>query len=500
MLFALPQYQFRRSDNKLVRLWGIVVDMGVTDRRRPQFLAAALANEAIGGDMVATVHTGDDPTWDQPPMNGVELANAHYLQSYAFVAGGRKAVVVFNLHRTSPLDVTFSGANAPSGAVTLKRLGAAAITDGNETTASVAVTTQAIPSFVPSQPLSLPPYSMSVILWGGGDDFLLGQGLGPTNGNRVRLFRPDATPTAVDFPAYGANAWGTNVGSGRTMGAAEPQILTGPGPGAVYGPHVRGFFRDGTPVAKVNFYAYATLRYGANVGAGGVDADGFHEVLTGAGPGAVFGPHVRGFDVDGGTAAAIAKLSFFAYGTLKYGTGVRSGDVDRDGFAELLTGPGPGNIFAPQVRGFDYDGAAVSSLAKVNFLAYAVPQYGVNVDGGDADGDLHAEIATAPGPGPGATFPARFVGWNYDGVAVAPLGGFDVVGFPSGYGGRVALGDLTGDTVADLLGGAGRDPAASSTARAWQYTGATLGPLPAPVLPFAGDLYGVNVGAGAFGY
>ncbi|MBC7924112.1 MAG: hypothetical protein H7039_00495, partial [Bryobacteraceae bacterium] len=53
-LFALHQLSFQRADGKNVRLWGSVIDMGTTNRKRPQFLAMQLANEALSGDMVRT--------------------------------------------------------------------------------------------------------------------------------------------------------------------------------------------------------------------------------------------------------------------------------------------------------------------------------------------------------------------------------------------------------------------------------------------------------------
>ncbi len=87
------------------------------------------------------------------------------------------------------------------------------------------------------------------------------------------------------------------------------EIITGAGPGAVFGPHVRGWNYDGTPgvtpVPGVSYFAYGTPKWGVNVSAGDIDGDGYDEIVTGAGPGAVYGPHVRGWNVDGGTAAAM---------------------------------------------------------------------------------------------------------------------------------------------------------------------------------------------------
>ena len=169
-MFALPQYQFMRSDGKTVPLWGSVIDMGVTDRRRPQFLALQLANQAIGNNsaMLQTVHSGADPTWNQPLVNTVALNNAHHLQSFAFLSGSQRSLVVFNLHRTSSLPVTFTGTKAPFGSVAMSRLTSASLSDTNEDAAKVNITTQTLGNFSAATGLSLPPYSMTVLTWTAG--------------------------------------------------------------------------------------------------------------------------------------------------------------------------------------------------------------------------------------------------------------------------------------------------------------------------------------------
>ena len=55
----------------------------------------------------------------------------------------------------------------------------------------------------------------------------------------------------------------------------------------------------------VSFLAYATPRWGVNVAAADLDGDGVDEILTGAGPGAVFGPHVRGWKVEADGSAPL---------------------------------------------------------------------------------------------------------------------------------------------------------------------------------------------------
>jgi hypothetical protein len=164
--FALGQYAFLRGDHSSVKLWGIVVDMGNTNRRRPQFLTQAMANSVIGGNMLATSQTGANPTWNQPlSSDNVQMNGVHDLQSFAYLNGSTASVIVFNLNQTTALPVTFSGENAPTGSVTMTQVTSANITDNNETSQVVTPTTQTLSSFNPAAGLSLPSNSMTVLSW-----------------------------------------------------------------------------------------------------------------------------------------------------------------------------------------------------------------------------------------------------------------------------------------------------------------------------------------------
>jgi hypothetical protein len=173
-MFALPEYAngFNNSQGgtEAVPLWGSVVDMGgETNLKRPQFFALQLANSAILPTMLATIVSGDNPTWNQvlSTNDSIQLANAHYLQSFAFTDGTQKSVVVFNLSRNQSQQVTFSGINAPSGNVVISQLTSTNPTDNNEglftNSPVVAAPTQAnVSNFNPATPYTLPPYSMTV--------------------------------------------------------------------------------------------------------------------------------------------------------------------------------------------------------------------------------------------------------------------------------------------------------------------------------------------------
>jgi hypothetical protein len=264
---------------------------------------------------------------------------------------------------------------------------------------------------------------------------------------------------------------------GNLDGGLDGEILTGAGPGAIYGPHVRGFQAEGAQLPGLSFLAYGTNHFGVNVAAGDIDGDGFDEIVTGPGPGPVFGPHVRAFDYDGvPPVTPLAGVSFFAYGTLRWGVRVAAGDIDGDGFDEIVTGPGPGPSFGPQVRGWDVDGGPAAPIGGVSFMAYGTNRLGVVVSCGDLDGDGIDEIFTAPGPG--STFGAHIRGWNYDGTAIAPLPGCSFLAWPAGearFGARIfGREDLDGDGRDDLVVGAGPDPAVGSPVKVFAYVGGNI--------------------------
>jgi len=170
--FTLGQYGFGFNNTKTHEretspVWGIVLDMGgATGRVRPSFLAQELVNRVILPTMLTSVVTGNDPTWNQPASTNSKLIafKPHILQSFAFTDGLKDTVIVFNLSRTEPKTVYFAGAHGPQGAVSIRTLTSAKITDSNELSEKVKPTERnETVGAVGSKPFILPPFSMTAI-------------------------------------------------------------------------------------------------------------------------------------------------------------------------------------------------------------------------------------------------------------------------------------------------------------------------------------------------
>ena len=324
------------------------------------------------------------------------------------------------------------------------------------------------------------------VLGGGDPRILVSPGPGEFNPPIVRVFPPEEGATyileimaygMVQFPkpdpAQGYSQYlprGVHLSCGDVDGDLLDEIITGPGPSAIFGPFVRGFEGDGTYIPGLSFLAYGTRGYGVNVAAGDIDGDGFDEIITGPGLGHVLGPHVRGWNWDGaGTPTPIPGVSYLAYSTQSLGVNVTCGDIDGDGIDEIVTGSGPGTTYVSYARGWNVDGGTVEPMTGVEWPPYFTLYYGVMVTCGDVDGDNMDEILTAPGPH--QMFGPHVKGWNVDGGAVTSISGISFYAFETTHGCNVYTEDLDGDGMDEIITGPGPNPGIGTPARVWDYDG-----------------------------
>jgi len=231
-----------------------------------------------------------------------------------------------------------------------------------------------------------------------------------------------------------------------------------------------------TPFVNVSPYS-AAFGGGVRVASGDVNADGQSDLIVAAGAGG--SPDIR---IYSGRNGALLDNYFAFASAFTGGVYVAAGDVDGDGRADVIAGAGSGG--GPQVVVFS--GAPGHAVLK-NFFAFA-PGFsgGVRVAAGDVNGDGHADIIAAAGPG--GTPDVRV----FDGVTGNMID--DFLAFPASFPGGiyVAAADLTGDGKADIIIGAD----AGGTPTVAVFNGVGHAPI-TTFLAFASNFAGgVRVGAG----
>jgi hypothetical protein len=145
-VYNLAQYDFSLPDRNWVKLWGIMRDLGPTQRMRPTGLALLMLNSALPGEAHALRMSGP---------------NAESLTAAAFLRkDGWSLAVVSASAQATEVSIKFPPPRpAPSR---LLRLDAASPSSSNENTEEVRIAGQAITAKQPIK-LTLPPWGFLVL-------------------------------------------------------------------------------------------------------------------------------------------------------------------------------------------------------------------------------------------------------------------------------------------------------------------------------------------------
>lgn len=183
-------------------------------------------------------------------------------------------------------------------------------------------------------------------------------------------------------------------------------------------PHVKLFLTQGGALVEVaSFYAFDEgFRGGVRLAAGDINGDGTPDLIVGAGAGA--GPSVAVFD---GTALIQGQArrlinDFYAYAE-EYNGGVfvAAGDVDGDGFADIITGAGLGAPHITVVSGRSLILETPTHLASY-FAGPPSNLGGIRVAARDLDGDGFSDVIAGAGIGNGSTV------WIFSGASLTRFG------------------------------------------------------------------------------
>ena len=292
----------------------------------------------------------------------------------------------------------------------------------------------------------------------------------------VRLQNADQSPRFAVAPTAASGAAGSRTASADFNGDGIADLVVGTGPG---GPtHVRVL--DGKTQAEL--FALdpfeAGFTGGVYVAAGDVTGDGLADLVVTPDEGG--GPRVRVF-----SGAGFGQVAdFFGIDDPGFRGGARAAvaDISGDGVGDLIVSAGFGG--GPRVAGFDGKSMGGATPAKLfgDFLAFeSTLRNGAFVTGGDLDGDGFAELVAGGGPGGGPRVTA-FSGRDLLANAQTPVANF-FAGDSSNRGGvRLAAKDLDGDGRADLLVGSG--PGGGSRVTAYAGKSVAAGGTPPELFAF----------------
>jgi len=250
----------------------------------------------------------------------------------------------------------------------------------------------------------------------------------------VRIFSKSGT-FLDGFLAYSSTfTGGMRVAVGDIDGDGEDEIVTAPGPGG--GPDIRLFEQDGTLIGRFNAFE-TTMTKGCYVATGDIDQDGHEEIAVSTEAGG--GNKVRLFEEDG---TQITEISADRYNDKAIR--VALGDTDADEADEIIVSYGFGT--EPWVDVYEANGTKTAS-----FLAYAQTySNGAYVSAGDINGDGYDEIVTGTDTGGGPQVQI------YTGSG-RHLGTFFAYGEDFRGGVRVAVGNLSDEVggTASIITAAG---------------------------------------------
>ena len=375
-------------------------------------VAAGSTGNLAGGQLVSC------PTMTIAP-SAVPAAQAGTAYSQTFTQSDGLGPIVFSMTGTTPPGLAFNASSATlSGTPTSPGSYAFQVTA------------------TPSNGCGAVSASYTLLV-GGGRAILTGADAGA--GPHVRRFGAldgAAAGTLNSFFAFNHGfTGGVRVAEGDVNGDGVPDPIAAAGPGA--GPEVHVY--DGATGALLrSFFAFeASFTGGVFVAAGDVNGDGYSDVIAGSGAG-----RASEIKVFSGRDGGVLRDTF-VFSSSFAGVQVAAGDVNGDGFADLVAGSGPGTASAVTVL----SGADLAVLRT--FSPYGPFTGGVFVASGDVTGDGYADVITGAGAGGGPHVQV------FDGVSGGVVRSFFALAAAFTGGVRVAAGDVTGDGKAEIIVGAG---------------------------------------------
>jgi hypothetical protein len=245
---------------------------------------------------------------------------------------------------------------------------------------------------------------------------------------RVRIWDGATRQLIFDDTPFGDFTGGLVVAAGDINGDGVADLAIGPDVGG--GPRIQLWSGGDFKPLMPDFYGlpYPDFRGGLRLAIGDFNRDGFADLVVAPGEGG--GPRLTVYDgksMLGGKPQLLVN-DFYAFdGSLRTGLELSAGDVDGDGYADIVVGTGVGG--GPRVRVISgADLAAGNVRVEADFFAGdPADRGGARVGVVNWDHDKQADIVTGSGAGPRV---AVYTGAGLDTTTPKPAVEFDA--FASG--------------------------------------------------------------------
>ena len=328
--------------------------------------------------------------------------------------------------------------------------------------------------------------------------------VGGANGS-VAVFAPTGgqygtTPAATLAPFAGFTGQ-VRTATADVNGDGVPDIVAVTGPGTAIRVAVISGADNSTVLVNPFDPFGGDFTGGGFVAAADIDGDGRAEFVVTPDEGG--GPRVSIFSLSGG--AQTLRANFFGIDDPNFRGGARSalGDVNGDGKFDLAVSAG--FLGGPRTALFD-GATLLGTPTRLISDFFAFPgsdaetlRNGVFVAAGDLDGDGFAELVFGGGPGGAPRVfilgGAKLAAGDVAGAQAAPVGNFFVAGNSNDRGGvRLAVKDADGDAKADVIAGSGE----GSPSKVRVYLGKNFSGAGEPSIFQDLDPFGATLPGGVF--
>ncbi len=305
----------------------------------------------------------------------------------------------------------------------------------------------------------------------------------------VAVYRQDGSLEFTITPFGDDYSGGARVTRGDVNGDGVPDIIVGSG--GQMQTRVR-IWSGATHQLIFDAVPFDDFRGGLVVAAGDINKDGHADIVIGPDGGG--GPRLQ---IWSGKTLTKLMPDFFGlpYPDFRGGLRLAVGDVNKDGYAEIIVAPGEGGGPRITVLNGSTLGTGRNPQTLVNdfFIFDSSLRSGLSLAAGDLDGDGYADIIASGGPGSGPRVRVISGFGLAKGTGVFSQADFLAANQDDRNGVRVAVRDYDGDGKADLVVNTG--PGSRVTTFAGSQIMATSLPTAASTYEaFPGILGGVFVG------